>query len=114
MSIQFKWNIGAKQKILDQPPKITYAIARQTLDMTLPTIPKDTGTMRKSSMSAGVRKVGNKYKIGSYTNYAKAVYAMGDKTNWTTPGTTGKWFAKMWKLKKSIILNNVEKQEKLK
>lgn len=114
MSVQFKWNNSTKQKILNQPPKTMYAIARQLLDMTLPTIPMKSGTMRKTSMSAGVRSTGKKYYIGSFTNYAKAVYSMSDNTNWTTPGTNNKWFDKMWKLKKSIILNTVEKQERLK
>lgn len=115
MSVDFKWNKSTKQKILNQSPKTMYAIARQLLDMTLPTIPYGkTGDLRKTSMSAGVRNAGKKYYIGSFTNYAKAVYTMSDNTNWTTPGTNNKWFDKMWKLKKSIILNTVEKQERLK
>ena len=103
-SIDFNWTPGAQKKILNAGNVITYAIARQTLDITFPHIPKLTGKMRKTSMAAGVRGQNGDYYIGSYTNYAKYVWAKPKSTNWSEPNTFGKWYEEIWKKQgKSIV-----------
>ena len=103
-SIDFNWTPGAQKKILNAGNVITYAIARQTLDITFPHIPKLTGKMRKTSMAAGVRGQNGDYYIGSYTNYAKYVWIKPKSTNWSEPNTFGKWYEEIWKKQgKSIV-----------
>ena len=103
-SIDFNWTPGAQKKILNSGNVITYAIARQTLDITFPHIPKLTGKMRKTSMAAGVRGQNGDYYIGSYTNYAKYVWVKPKNTNWSEPNTFGKWYEEIWKKQgKSIV-----------
>ena len=103
-SIDFNWTPGAQKKILNAGNVITYAIARQTLDITFPHIPKLTGKMRKTSMAAGVRGQNGDYYIGSYTNYAKYVWDKPKSTNWSEPNTFGKWYEEIWKKQgKSIV-----------
>ena len=103
-SIDFNWTPGAQKKILNAGNVITYAIARQTLDITFPHIPKLTGKMRKTSMAAGVRGQNGDYYIGSYTNYAKYVWVKPKRTNWSEPNTFGKWYEEIWKKQgKSIV-----------
>ena len=103
-SIDFNWTPGAQKKILNAGNVITYAVARQTLDITFPHIPKLTGKMRKTSMAAGVRGQNGNYYIGSYTKYAKYVWVMPKRTNWSEPNTFGKWYEEIWKKQgKSIV-----------
>lgn len=103
-SIDFNWTPGAQKKILNAGNVITYATARQTLDITFPHIPKLTGKMRKTSMSAGVRGQNGDYYIGSYTKYAKYVWVKPKSTNWSEPNTFGKWYEEIWKKQgKSIV-----------
>ena len=103
-SIDFNWTPGAQKKILNAGNVITYAIARQTLDITFPHIPKLTGKMRKTSMAAGGRGQNGDYYIGSYTNYAKYVWIKPKSTNWSEPNTFGKWYEEIWKKQgKSIV-----------
>lgn len=103
-SIDFNWTPGAQKKILNAGNVITYAVARQTLDITFPHIPKLTGKMRKTSMAAGVRGQNGDYYIGSYTNYAKYVWVKPKSTNWSEPNTFGKWYEEIWKKQgKSIV-----------
>ena len=103
-SIDFNWTPGAQKKILNAGNVITYAIARPTLDITFPHIPKLTGKMRKTSMAAGVRGQNGDYYIGSYTNYAKYVLIKPKSTNWSEPNTFGKWYEEIWKKQgKSIV-----------
>ena len=103
-SIDFNWTPGAQKKILNAGNVITYATARQTLDITFPHIPKLTGKMRKTSMAAGVRGQNGDYYIGSYTNYAKYVWIKPKSTNWSEPNTFGKWYEEIWKKQgKSIV-----------
>jgi hypothetical protein len=110
--VKVNWYPGAKQKIMNAPNVITYAIARQTLDRTLPYIPKDTGRMRKTSMAAGVRGTAGHYYIGSYTKYAKYVWVMPNSTNWSEPGTFGRWYARIWKRQgKNITASCVERNK---
>ena len=103
-SIDFNWTPGAQKKILNAGNVITYAVARQTLDITFSHIPKLTGKMRKTSMAAGVRGQNGDYYIGSYTNYAKYVWIKPKSTNWSEPNTFGKWYEEIWKKQgKSIV-----------
>ena len=103
-SIDFNWTPGAQKKILNAGNVITYATARQTLDITFPHIPKLTGKMRKTSMAAGVRGQNGNYYIGSYTDYAKYVWIKPKSTNWSEPNTFGKWYEEIWKKQgKSIV-----------
>lgn len=75
------------------PDNVMYTIARITLDTTYQHIPlsnnKNAGKLRQTSMDAGVRGSNGDYYIGSYTDYAKYVWDMGDGTKWSTPGTFG-------------------------
>ena len=105
-SIDFNWTPGAQKKILNAGNVITYATARQTLDITFPHIPKLTGKMRKTSMAAGVRGQNGNYYIGSYTNYAKYVWVKPKSTNWSEPNTFGKWYEEIWKKQGKSIVDN--------
>lgn len=109
-NINFNWTPGAEKKILNVGNLITYAVARQILDRTLPHIPlsRRTGVvhMRQTSMSAGVRGTTGNYYIGSYTKYAKHVWVMPKSTNWTEPNTFGKWYEVIWKKQGKSITEN--------
>ncbi|MBO7712723.1 MAG: hypothetical protein J6S85_04375 [Methanobrevibacter sp.] len=91
------------------PDRVMYSIARQTLDMAYTTIPKDKGRLRNSSMAGGVRGSNSNYYIGSYTGYASSVWKM-ENVNWTTPGTSGKWYAKTLQRHGATIMNNAINQ----
>ena len=94
------------------PSKMLYSVARQTLDLTYPTIPlsdrKNRGRLRSSSMAYGVKQhTPLDYSIGSETDYAKYVWNMdNEKTHWTTPGTQSKWYERVYKKKGKSILQN--------
>ena len=107
VSSNFKWNPGAKNKILEAPNNITYGIAQITLDLSFNHIPlskgKGRGKLRQTSKSAGVRGTDGDYYIGSYTNYAKYVWVMPKSTNWSEPGTFGKWYEETWKKQNKTI-----------
>ena len=113
-NIDFSWNHGAQKKILNNGNLITYAVARQTLDKAFPFIPLKTDTMRKTSINAGVRGSNGDYYIGSYTSYAKYVWVMGDNTNWSTAGTNGEWYARVWRKQGKMIIQNAIERNKLK
>ena len=114
VSVEFKFN----QKVLNGlkviPDDVLFEIAKQTLDLSVPMIPMSkivghSGTLRRSSISGGVRGGRNDYYIGSYTNYAKHVWNM-EGVNWTTPGTNNKWYARTLKKHSSTIINNAVNQ----
>lgn len=112
--VKVSWKKGAKEKLLTRGDVITKDVARQTLDRTYPTIPLaktvNSGRLRLSSMSGGVKGSDGNYYIGSYTSYAKYVWVMGSGTNWSTPGTNGKWYAITWlKEGTSILKNSIER-----
>lgn len=114
-TVVVKWNKGAKEQLADVvPDKIIYEVARQTLDLTYPTIPEKTGKMKRTSISQGVQGGDGTYHIGSYTNYASYVYVMSDKTHWTTPGTNAHWFKRCWQKSGKSITNTVVGRNKLK
>ena len=115
MEVQAKVRFIRKnlQKVEQAPDKIMYAIARMTLDMSSTKIPKLTGTTRQTSTSAGVRKRGNSYVIGSYTNYASYIWDMSSRipnVNWSEPGTMSYWYEDTWKKKRNKIITEAVNQ----
>ena len=88
------------------PDRVMYSVARQTLDMSYPTIPRNKGKLRTSSMGGGVRGSNGNYYIGSYTGYASHVWNMPDSTNWTTSGTNNKWYTRTLQRHGATIMNN--------
>lgn len=118
MKYKVVWNTGAKEKIMKVPELAMYFIARKTLDKTYPHIPLSAevnrGRLRASSLAYGVQKQGNKYTIGSATYYASKVWNYGEGTHWTTPGTFGKWYDRIWKENGNAIANMAITKYKLK
>lgn len=114
--VSLKWARGAENKINKVvPDEIIYGVARATLDQVQPTIPENTGKMRRSTLAGGVKGGNGEYQIGSYTNYAKYVYVKDNaKTNWTTPGTNSHWFKEYFLKHGNSILSMVLKENKLK
>lgn len=93
------------------PDDILYTIANETLSFSENIIPMSkmknhAGTLRRSTASGGVKGGNGDYYIGSYTSYAKYVWNMPSGTNWTTPGTNNKWFARALKQNQAVIINN--------
>ena len=115
VNVQVLWEKGAYNKITQEvPDKIVYETARETLDLVYPTIPENTGKMKRSSLARGVQGSNKNYRIGSYTDYASYVYVMPPKTHWTTPGTNAYWFSDYWKKHGKTIFNSVVERNKLK
>lgn len=102
---QIDWNKHTLNGLREIPDRILYKVAKETLDLSYPTIPKDTTTMARSSMSGGVRGGNGDFYIGSYTDYAKYPWNM-EGVNWTTPGTNNKWFARALKTHGATIINS--------
>lgn len=105
VTYEFKWNEKTKKGLEEIPSTILYKIARQTLDMSYPIIPKDTKTMSRQTMANGVRGSSQDYYIRSSPEYASYVWKMTN-VNWTTPGTNNQWFARALKQYGSTIINN--------
>lgn len=114
VSVKVKLNPSIKSQINNTCNKITYGIARQTLDLTLPHIPLYTGKLRKTSMGAGVRGSETHYYIGSYTDYAKKVWNKPKGTNWSEPNTFAKWYEVIWEKKRTDIIENSTRRYGLK
>lgn len=116
VTYEVKWNDKTKRGLNNIPNDILYAIAKQTLDYSVPMIPQSkkvghAGTLRRASISGGVRGGNGDYYIGSYVNYASRVWRMNDSTtNWTTPGTHSQWFARTLKQYGKIIADNAINQ----
>lgn len=106
ITAEIQWNKHTENALHKAPDVILYKIARITLDKSYPVIPKDTHTMARTSMAGGVRGSNGDYYIGSYTNYASHVWTMPDSTNWTTPGTNNKWYARTLKNSGHLILDS--------
>ena len=112
VSVSVKWEPGAKMALMSAPDKMMYAIARQTLDRSLVHIPFKSGKMRQTSMAAGIRGSNGNYYIGSYTDYAKYVWVMPRNTNWSEPGTFGKWYQETYKkFMKNIVSISIKENE---
>ena len=116
--VTFRWYEGAEKKFEDTQDMIISHIARLTLDKSYQIVPlsnqKNSGRLRTSTMAYGVQGSNKDYTIGSKTSYAKYVYTMGPKTNWTTPGTNSKWFERTWKLVGKNLLSISVKNDGLK
>lgn len=110
----FEPNVLTEKKMKRIPNEVMFAVAKETLDMSIPHIPmSDTvnhaGTLRRSSGrgESGVHPIDNGCYIGSFTDYASYVWNMDDMTtNWTTSDTHSQWYA--WTLKQygKVILEN--------
>lgn len=109
ISYVFQWNDKVKKGLNRIPDDILYTIARQTLDLSYPIIPKDTHKMARSSMSNGVKGSDGDFYIGSFTNYASSVWKMTN-VNWTTPGTNNKWYARTLNKHGKTIIDNAINQ----
>jgi hypothetical protein len=111
-----EWYPNAKDKLINAyPDRIVYEYASQLLDSAFSSIPKGkTGDLRKTSKAQGVRGQNKNYYIGSYTRYAERVWKLPNNTNWTTPGTNGKWYEEYQKKNGKAILNSVVERNKLK
>ena len=110
VSAKLTWNNSEKKKLEEVSNIVPYEVARQTLDLTYSHIPKDTGKMRQTSMSAGVRGSNGNYYIGSYTGYAMDVWLKPKGTHWSEPDTFAKWYEVIWKSKGDMILKNALKR----
>lgn len=109
ITYEFQWNTKVRLGLKKIPDDILYSVARQTLDLSYPIIPKDTTTMARSSMSNGVRGGNGDFYIGSFTDYASYVWKM-ENVHWTTPGTTNKWFARTLNKNGKTIIDNAINQ----
>lgn len=91
------------------PDSVIKQVARMTLDLSYNIIPlshnKNNGELRRSSMAYGVQGGNGDYTIGSITSYALYVWNKdANRTNWSTPGTTSKWYETTFKRKGKIIV----------
>lgn len=115
---KFKINknlVPSLEKVSDRQ---MYAIARKTLDASIPRTPQFSRKMRMATSGfhgVGVEKIGSKeYQIGSATDYASTVYMYPEATHWTTPGTNNRWFIRTWETLGKNITKIVLSKEKLK
>lgn len=115
----FQWDAKTYKGLQNIPDETMYAIAKETLDRSIPLIPMSnlvnhSGTLRRSSSGGGVRGTNGDYYIGSYTNYASSVWVMPqDTTHWTTNGTGNQWFTRtLKKYGKNIIDSAINKSWK--
>lgn len=111
--VSVKLDPSLKQNLTQREDRMMFEIASDTLRESETVIPKDTGRMRQSSMTAGVKGSNKDYYIGSYTSYATYVWNFPDTTHWTTPGTNNRWFERVWKEKGALIQKNVVERNKL-
>lgn len=115
---KFEPNLKVEQSLKRLPDEVMFAIAKETLDFSIPHIPMSniknhSGTLRRSSGrgESGVHKTGEGYYIGSFTDYASRVWKMDDATtNWTTSNTHSQWFAYTLKRYGKTIIDNAVKQ----
>lgn len=115
MSVIIKYNKSTMKKLEELPDKVVYGVARQTLDRvgSMKITPYRTGRMERTMFSTGVRKSGNVYTIGNYTNYAQFVYNMPQKTNWTNPNSKAKWFDYFWRTQGKNVFESTVARYKL-
>ena len=85
-------NKATQEKLKTLPKTILKDYARSILNHSSNLVPFRTGNMWKRTMSAGVKENGEGVYIESPVWYANYVWNMGRNTNWTTPGTTSRWF----------------------
>jgi hypothetical protein len=116
-NIEYIPNKKTEKILLGLPNDIMYTVARITLDMSMKKVPMSrgkttSGQLRRSTTAYGVRGSDGNYSIGSAVSYAKYVYKMPDSNNFTTPGTSGKWFHKTFKQHQVSIVKNAIAQTK--
>ena len=85
-------NKATQEKLKNLPKEILRDFARSILNDSSNLVPFRTGNMWKRTMSAGVKENSEGVYIESPVWYANYVWNMGVNTNWTTPGTTSRWF----------------------
>lgn len=114
-SVVVKINNNTIDKLKNMPDKITYAVARQTLDRigSSKITPYKTGKMEETMFSTGVKGSDGNYSIGNYTNYASYVYKFPQSVNWTNPLSKAKWFETFWKSQGKSVLENVAVRYKI-
>ena len=109
----FEPNILTERKLKEIPNDVLYAVAKETLDMTLSKnyIPFKSGDMNRSSASGGVRTCEGGYYIGSFTDYATRVWNLPQETtNWTNKDSKSKWYAYTLKVHGKTILDTAVNQ----
>ena len=85
-------NEATQKKLKKLPSEILREFARAILNDSSNIIPFRTGKMWRRTMLAGVKEDSDGVYIESPVWYANYVWNMGASTNWTTPGTTSRWF----------------------
>ena len=110
MRVEFVPDKRTENVLNNVADKVSYAVARMTLDYTMQHIPlsrgkSTSGQLRRSTSAYGVRGSNGNYSIGSVTSYASYVYVM-QNVHWTTPGTYGKWFHTIYKEKGNLMLKD--------
>ena len=112
---ELHWNENTKRLLTQAPDKMMYAIARRTLDEvgSSKITPYDTGRMERSMYSSGVKKDGQGYYIGNFTDYATYVYDYGNGTNWSRATTEPQWFDYYWKLRGAGITDECVREYRL-
>ena len=115
-SVEVQLNKKTENGLKRLPGKVMYEMARKTLDLSEIHIPKSAlvrhaGTLRKATMSNGVRGQDGDYYLTASTNYANRVWNLPDQgTHWTTPGTHSKWWDWTLKTYKKQIEDNAINQ----
>lgn len=94
--------------------KITFGIARATLDFTNTGqhFPYLSGALNEASMAEGVLQNGYcDYSLGAAgVDYAPKVWEYGENTNWTNPSTYPQWYLTVFEKDKNVIVPSVIKQ----
>ena len=85
-------NKTTQEKLKKLPTEILREFARAILNDSSNIVPFRTGNMWRRTMQAGVKENTDSVYIESPVWYANYVWNMGVNTNWTTPGTTSRWF----------------------
>lgn len=99
-------NEHTHKALKEMPDDVLMGVAKITLDLTYPIIPKDTKRMALETFSNGVRGGDGDFYLESSPGYASYVWNMNDDTtNWTTPGTHSQWFARTLQEKGKTIID---------
>lgn len=110
---KFEPNVITEQKLKRIPNEVLFAVAKQTLDMTISNryMPFKSGDMQKSSASGGVKTCEGGCYIGSFTDYATRVWNLPQETtNWTNTDSKSKWYAYTLKVHGKTILDSAVSQ----
>lgn len=115
VTYEFNMNPKTKQGLKNISDDILFAIASQTLDISISKeiIPiGKTHHLLESSKEFGVHRNHNDMTIGSSTDYATYVWNLPQKTtNWTNEGKAhSQWYAYTLKAYGQVIINNAIEQ----